>query len=145
MQSQVKTTLIQNILRILLGCFMLYAGYSHLTFNRIEFQAQVPDWVPLSKDLVVILSGIVEILLGIGMVFWAKQRVKVGLALALFYVLIFPGNISQYINGTDAFGALNSDKARLIRLFFQPVLIALALWSTGAWKAWKNKKKRAHF
>ena len=145
MQSQVKTSFIQNILRILLGCFMLYAGYSHLTFNRIEFQAQVPDWVPLSKDLVVILSGVIEILLGIGMVFWAKQRVKVGLALALFYVLIFPGNISQYINGTDAFGALNSDKARLIRLFFQPVLIAWALWSTGAWKAWKNRKNRAHF
>ena len=124
---------------------MIYAGYSHLTFNRIEFQAQVPDWVPLAKDLVVILSGIIEILLGLGMVLWAKQRVKVGLALALFYVLIFPGNISQYLNGTDAFGALNSDKARLIRLFFQPVLIAWALWSTGAWTAWKNRKTRDHF
>lgn len=123
---------------------MLYAGYSHLTFNRIEFQAQVPDWIPLSKDLVVILSGIIEILLGLGMVFWSKQRVKVGVALALFYVLIFPGNISQYLNGTDAFGALNSDKARLIRLFFQPVLIAWALWSTGAWTAWKNRKKIEH-
>ena len=145
MQSQVKTSIIQKIFRILLGCFMIYAGYSHLTFNRIEFQAQVPDWVPLSKDLVVILSGIVEVLLGIGMVFWAKQRVKVGLALALFYVLIFPGNISQYLNDTDAFGALNSDRARLIRLFFQPVLIAWALWSTGAWKAWRNRKKRANF
>ena len=145
MQSQVKTSIIQKIFRILLGCFMIYAGYSHLTFNRIEFQAQVPDWVPLSKDLVVILSGIVEVLLGIGMVFWAKQRVKVGLALALFYVLIFPGNISQYLNSTDAFGALNSDRARLIRLFFQPVLIAWALWSTGAWKAWRNRKKRANF
>ena len=141
MKSQIKTTLTQNILRILLGCFMLYAGYSHLTFNRIEFQAQVPDWVPLGKDLVVILSGIVEILLGLAMVFWAKQRVKVGFALAIFFVLIFPGNISQYLNGTDAFGALNSDRARLIRLFFQPVLIAWALWSTGAWKAWKNRKK----
>jgi uncharacterized membrane protein len=145
MQSRVKTSIIQKIFRILLGCFMIYAGYSHLTFNRIEFQAQVPDWVPLGKDLVVILSGIVEILLGIGMVFWAKQRVKVGLALALFYILIFPGNISQYLNGTDAFGALNSDKARLVRLFFQPVLIAWALWSTGAWTAWKNRKKREHF
>jgi len=145
MQSQVKTSIIQNIFRILLGGFMIYAGYSHLTFNRIEFQAQVPDWVPLGKDLVVILSGIVEILLGLGMVFWAKQRVKVGLALALFYVLIFPGNISQYLNGTDAFGALNSDRARLIRLFFQPVLIAWAIWSTGAWTAWKNRKKREHF
>jgi uncharacterized membrane protein len=78
------------------------------------------------------------------MVFWSKQRVKVGVALALFYVLIFPGNISQYLNGTDAFGALNSDKARLIRLFFQPVLIAWALWSTGAWTAWKNRKKIEH-
>lgn len=145
MQSQVKTSIFQNIFRILLGSFMIYAGYSHLTFNRIEFQAQVPDWVPLAKDLVVILSGIIEILLGLGMVLWAKQRVKVGLALALFYVLIFPGNISQYLNGTDAFGALNSDKARLIRLFFQPVLIAWALWSTGAWTAWKNRKTRDHF
>jgi len=145
MKSRVKTSIIQNIFRILLGIFMIYAGYSHLTFNRIEFQAQVPDWVPLGKDLVVILSGIVEILLGLGMVFWAKQRVKVGLALALFYVLIFPGNISQYLNGTDAFGALNSDRARLIRLFFQPVLIAWALWSTGAWTAWRNRKKRVHF
>jgi uncharacterized membrane protein len=145
MQSHIKTSIIQNIFRILLGAFMIYAGYSHLTFNRIEFQAQVPDWVPLGKDLVVILSGIVEILLGLGMVFWAKQRVKVGLSLAVFYVLIFPGNISQYLNGTDAFGALNSDRARLIRLFFQPVLIAWALWSTGAWKAWKNRKKREHF
>ena len=142
MQPHEKTSIIQNIFRILLGSFMLYAGYSHLTFNRIDFQAQVPDWVPLSKDLVVILSGIVEILLGFGMVFWSKQRVKVGLALALFYILIFPGNISQYLNGTDAFGALNSDKARLIRLFFQPVLIAWALWSTGAWTAWRNRKKR---
>ena len=124
---------------------MVYAGYSHLTFNRIEFQAQVPDWVPLSKDLVVISSGIVEILLGIGMVFLAKKRVKVGLGLALFYVVIFPGNISQYLNSTDAFGALNSDKARLMRLFFQPVLIAWALWSTGAWSAWRNRKKRADF
>jgi len=140
MQSYVKTSLVQTIFRILLGCFMLYAGLSHLTFNRVEFQAQVPDWVPLSKDLVVILSGIVEILLGASMLFLKRQRVKVGLALAVFFVLIFPGNISQYVNGIDGFGVLNSDKARLIRLFFQPVLIIWALWSTGAFKAWRNRK-----
>lgn len=140
MENQIKTTLIQNIFRILLGCFILYAGISHLTFNRIDFQAQVPDWVPLGKDLVVILSGIVEIILGLSMLFWSKKRVKVGLALALFFILIFPGNISQYLNSTDAFGALDSDKARLIRLFFQPVLIVWALWSTGAWSAWRSRK-----
>tara|TARA_R110000737_G_scaffold347664_1_gene379672 strand:- start:20032 stop:20397 length:366 start_codon:yes stop_codon:yes gene_type:complete len=120
---------------------MIFAGFSHLTFNRIEFQAQVPDWVPMGKDLVVILSGVVEMILGLGLLLWKKYRVEFGWALAIFYVLIFPGNISQYLSGTDAFGALNSDRARLIRLFFQPILVIWALWSSGAWRALKNKNK----
>jgi uncharacterized membrane protein len=147
MKSYVDTTIVQKIFRILLAVFMIYAGFSHLTFNRLEFQAQVPDWLPISKDLVVILSGIVEIILGLGLAFWKKQRVNFGWALALFFVLIFPGNIAQYLDGKDAFGALNSDQARLIRLFFQPVLIVWAIWSSGAWKAWsiRNTKKETSY
>lgn len=141
MKGKVETTLTQNIFRILLALFMTYAGFSHLTFNRIEFQAQVPDWLPLSKDLVVILSGIVEMALGLALLFWKKQRATIGWALAIFFVLVFPGNVAQYLDGKDAFGALDSDRARLIRLFFQPVLIAWALWSSGAWRAWRNSKK----
>jgi uncharacterized membrane protein len=140
MKNQVKTTLLQNIFRIILAIFMIFAGLSHLTFNRLDFHAQVPDWIPLSKDLVVILSGIVEIILGLGLAFWKKKRVQFGWTLAIFFVLIFPGNIAQYIDGKDAFGVLNSDEARFIRLFFQPVLIAWALWSSGAWKAWSASK-----
>lgn len=138
-----NSELTKTIFRILLAGFMIMAGLGHLTFSRIEFQAQVPDWVPLSKDLVVIASGIVEIILGLGLAFWKKQRIKFGWALAIFFVLIFPGNIAQYVNGTDAFGALNSDKARLIRLFFQPVLIIWALWSSGAWKAYLISKNKS--
>ncbi|MET6989969.1 DoxX family protein [Sediminicola arcticus] len=141
MKSNVKTSLTQNIFRILLALFMVYAGFSHLTFNRIDFQAQVPDWVPLSKDLVVVLSGIVEITLGLILLLWKKQRTTIGWFLSIFFVLVFPGNIAQYLDGKDAFGALNSDTARLIRLFFQPVLIAWALWSSGAWQTWRNSKK----
>lgn len=140
MKKEVKTTLLQNIFRILLAIFMVYAGFSHLTFNRIDFQAQVPDWIPMSKDMVVILSGIVEMALGLGLAFWKNKRVKFGWALAIFFVLIFPGNIAQYVDGKDAFGALDSDKARFLRLFFQPVLIAWALWSSGAWKSWRAQK-----
>ena len=135
-----KTTLTHNIFRILLAIFMVYAGFSHLTFNRIDFHAQVPDWVPFSKDLVVILSGIVEMALGLGLAFWKNERARFGWSLALFFILVFPGNISQYLDGKDAFGVLDSDGARLRRLFFQPVLIAWALWSSGAWKAWRQKK-----
>lgn len=140
MKKQLETTLTQNIFRILLSIFMIVAGLGHLTFQRIEFQAQVPDWVPLSKDLVVILSGIVEIGLGLALAFWKNERTKIGWALALFFVIIFPGNIAQYLDSKDAFGVLNSDRARFIRLFFQPVLIAWALWSAGSWKEWKASK-----
>ncbi|WP_339750995.1 DoxX family protein [Algoriphagus aquimarinus] len=134
-----KTSTVQTVFRIILGAFMIWAGIGHLTLQRQEFQAQVPDWIPLGKDLVVILSGIVEFVLGFGMVFLARHKVKFGIALAIFYVLIFPGNIAQYINGTDAFG-LDTDQKRLIRLFFQPVLIIWALWSTGALKVLFSKK-----
>lgn len=118
---------------------MIFAAIGHFTFLRDEFQAQVPDWVPIGNDAVVIISGIFELALGIGMVFWAKQKVWIGLALAIFYVLIFPGNVAQYVNQTDAFG-LDTDLARLIRLFFQPVLIFWALWSTGALRYLREKR-----
>lgn len=125
---------VQTIFRILLGLFLIFAGVNHLTFARGEFLAQVPPWVPLDGDLVVVLSGMAEIALGVGLVFLVRQRVLVGLATALFFVLIFPGNISQYVNRIDAFG-LNTDQARFIRLFFQPVLVIWALWVTGAWSS----------
>lgn len=141
MKSYEKTTTLQTIFRILLGLFMVLAGIGHLTFQRAEFQAQVPDWIPLGKDLVVILSGIVELAFGFSMLFWKKHRVYVGIALALFYVLVFPGNIAQYVDSRDAFG-LDTDQKRFIRLFFQPVLIFWALWSTGALKALFSKSDK---
>ena len=140
MKNYIETSKTQIIFRFIIAFAMVFAGISHFTFSRVDFAAQVPNWVPMSKNIVVILSGIVEIFLGLGLAFWKTQRVRFGWALALFYVLIFPGNIAQYLNGTDAFGSLNSDAARLTRLFFQPVLISWALWSSGAWNAWRTRK-----
>ena len=134
-----QTNTFQNIMRVVLGSFMILAAIGHFTFQRADFQAQVPNWIPLEKDLVVILSGVVEISLGLAMIFWTKQKVRVGIVLAIFYVLIFPGNIAQYMNGTDAFG-LNTDQSRLIRLFFQPVLIVWAVWSTGVFHYIKERR-----
>lgn len=138
--ENIKTSKTQNFFRILLGIFMITAAIGHFTFQRADFQAQVPNWVPLDKDLVVILSGIVEIALGLSMIFLTRHKVKVGIGLAIFYVLVFPGNIAQYLNGTSAFG-LDTDQARLMRLFFQPVLILLTLWSTGALTFFKTKSE----
>ena len=139
-RTKQRTSLFRILFRIILGVFLLFAGVAHLTYQRVEFLAQVPDWVPLDGDLVVILSGIAEIVLGLGLVFLPGYRVVVGLVTAAFFILIFPGNIAQYLNGIDAFG-LDTDQARFIRLFFQPVLVLWALWSTRAWRdrPWQNK------
>ena len=122
----------------MLGLALGYAGIGHLTNNRQEFQAQVPTLLKDYADFVVVASGVVEIALGLALVALWKYRVQVGWVVAAFFVAIFPGNISQYVNGVDAFG-LDSDTSRLVRLFFQPLLVAWALWSTGAWSARKKK------
>ena len=122
---------LQRYFQILLGVSLTYAGSTHLTSSRQEFQAQVPTWLPLDADFVVIASGIVEIILGLALLTLWRYRQVIGLVVATFFILIFAGNINQYVNGIDAFG-LNSDQARLTRLFFQPVLVAWAIWSTGA-------------
>ena len=124
-------------MQVLLGSALIYTGILHLTTSRLEFQAQVPPWVPFSPDFIVLASGVVEMLLGIALA-GLRRRKEVGIATALFFIAIFPGNISQYVNKVDAFG-LDSDQARLIRLFFQPLLVIWALWSTEAWRTLKPR------
>jgi uncharacterized membrane protein len=122
---------LRTIARVILGLSLIFAGIGHLGVSRQEFQAQVPVWLPLDADFVVVASGIVEILLGLGLLAFGRIIPWVGLATAAFFVAIFAGNINQYVEGIDAFG-LNTDNARLTRLFFQPVLVLWALWSTRA-------------
>lgn len=134
---------LKTCLRVFLGAFLLFGGMGHLTWGRTEFLAQVPPWVPMNADLVVVLSGIAEITLGAGLIVLKKYRPAIGWATALFFVAIFPGNISQYVNRVDAFG-LNTDSARFIRLFFQPVLIAWAIWCTDAWERLSVPGQNSH-
>jgi uncharacterized membrane protein len=130
--------IIARLPQMALGFALAYAGIGHLTTSRTEFQAQVPSVFADYADFVVLASGVVEIALGIGLIALWKYRVQIGWLAAAFFVAIFWGNISQYVNGVDAFG-LDTDTKRLVRLFFQPLLVAWALLSTGAWSAWSNR------
>jgi uncharacterized membrane protein len=130
---------VRTVARLLLGLFLLVAGTAHLTFAREEFRAQVPPWVPVDVDLVVVLSGVVEVALGLALVVARRHRPLVGWVTAAFFVAVFPGNVSQWLEGRDAFG-LESDQSRFVRLFFQPVLIVWALWSTSAWRTWRERR-----
>lgn len=128
--------------QVLLGVLLGFAGISHLTFARDEFQAQVPPWLPVDPDLTVLMSGIVEIVLGLLLLTtWSRlPRRWLGVVVAAFFVAVLPGNVSQLVHHVDAFG-LDSDAARIARLPFQVVLIAWALWSTTAWWAWRHRRR----
>jgi uncharacterized membrane protein len=129
-----RTSVPRTLTRIVLGLMLVGAGVSHLTVAREEFQAQVPGWFPVDEDVTVLASGVVEIALGGSLVVLSRWKVAVGLVAAAFFVVIFPGNVAQWLEGKDGFG-LDTDAKRLARLPFQAVLIAAALWSTGAWAA----------
>jgi uncharacterized membrane protein len=127
---------LRTLLRWLLGGFLIVAGITHLTTQRAEFRAQVPGWFPIDEDIVVLVSGVVEVALGAALIVLSRHRVIVGTIVAVFFVVIFPGNLAQWLEGVDGFG-LDTDAKRFARLFFQPVLIAWALFSTGAWRAFR--------
>ena len=125
--------LLRTLGRVVLGGFVATAGVLHLTTAREEFRAQVPAWFPLDADFTVLASGVVEVVLGTAFVVLPRHRRVLGLVLALFFLAVFPGNVAQYVEGNDAFG-LDTDRARLTRLFFQPVLVVWALWAGETWR-----------
>lgn len=137
-----RTSVVRSIARRLLGGFLSAAGVLHFTAAD-TFAAQVPAWFPLDAGFVVAASGIVELLLGVALLVVPDRRVvtvrRLGWVVAAFFVAVFPGNVAQYVEGTSAFG-LDTDGARLTRLFFQPLLV---LWALAACDALRRGGSRA--
>ena len=129
--------MLETIARWALATVLLVAGVGHFV-QLDEFRAQVPPWMP-APEAVVIVSGIVELTLAVALVAFPKWRTRVGWVVAAFFIIIFPGNISQFVTQTNGFG-LDTDAARAIRLLFQPVLVVWALWCTGAWRSWRESR-----
>jgi uncharacterized membrane protein len=125
---------IRSIARWALAGLLMFAGLSHLTWARRGFRIAVPDWVAsdrAGKDVVVVTSGVAEILLGAAAVTAApRERRRVGGAIAAFFVAVFPGNVHHWRSGRSV-PLMRTDRARFLRLFLQPVLVAWALWSTS--------------
>jgi uncharacterized membrane protein len=125
--------MIRSIARGSLAALLVAAGVAHLTTLRRGFRIAVPDWATRAfhtdKDTIVVVSGVVEVLLGAALVLLPGERRRVGAAIAAFFVAVFPGNVHQWRQGTSAPG-LDTDAKRFGRLFLQPVLVAWAVWST---------------
>jgi uncharacterized membrane protein len=121
---------VRTVARWALAGLMGVAGIGHLVATD-EFLGQTPAFLP-QRELIVVVSGVVEIGFALALVLLPRYRRQVGWALAAFFVLVFPGNLYQAIEGTSTF-ALDEPVERWVRLLFQPVLVLWALWSTGAW------------
>ena len=134
-----RDSAVRTLARWLLAVGLGFAGINHFT-NATAFNAQVPPWMPW-PEAVIAVSGVIEVALALALVLWTRFRTQVGWVVAAFLVVIFPGNISQFVTQTNAFG-LDSDLARGIRLVFQPVLVVWALWCTGAWHSWRQHRSR---
>lgn len=130
--------------QIMLGTLLLFTGTAHLTFARAEFQAQVPSWLPIDVDVVVVASGVVELCLAVALLTTWRQPARgiVGAVTAAFFVAILPGNIAQFTEQKDGFG-LDTDAARAIRLLFQPLLVLWALAVTSAIATLRSLRRRA--
>lgn len=116
-----------------LALLLVAAGVSHLTWGRRGYRIVVPDWATrvlhTDKDAVVVASGAVEVVLGTALVTLPAERRRIGAVIAAFFVAVFPGNVHQWRTGRAAPG-LRTDRARWLRLFLQPPLVAWALWAT---------------
>lgn len=124
--------------RLLLAAFLLVAGVGHLVATD-EFLGQTPTFLPW-REAIVIVSGLVEIALGaVLVVLRGAGLARWGWVVAVFFVAVFPGNVWQLVNGSDSFG-LDTTTGRVVRLFFQPLLVAWALWCTGAWAWWRARR-----
>lgn len=133
---------VRTVARWGLGASLILAGTGHLTTQREEFRAQVPGWFPADEDAVVVVSGVVELLLGAALIAAGRRRAPVvGVVAAGFFVAVFPGNIAQFVEAKDAFG-LDTGTKRFVRLLFQPVLVAWALWSTEGWALLRRRLAR---
>ncbi len=126
---------VRSVARGLLALLLVGAGVSHMTWGRRGYRIVVPGWATqllhTDKDLIVVASGAVEVLLGTAVVAFPRERRRIGAAIAAFFVAVFPGNVHQWRTGRSAPG-LTTDRARFVRLFLQVPLVAWAWWSTRA-------------
>jgi uncharacterized membrane protein len=124
---------LKGVARWALSALLIAAGVSHLTWGRRGYRIAVPDWATkvlrTDKDMIVVASGAVEIMLGAAVIALPRERRRVGGVIAAFFVAVFPGNVHQWRTGRSA-PLMRSDRARFVRLLLQPVLVAWALWST---------------
>jgi uncharacterized membrane protein len=113
--------------RIGMATAMVFAGVAHWVMPT-PFVQHLPPWVPAAEALVLV-TGVVEIGLGVALLLRQPWRRRAGLALAAYLVAVFPANVYVAVAGIEVEGQPGGWYPWL-RLPFQVLFVAWALWST---------------
>ena len=135
--------MIRTALRWLLAAFYAFAGYAHIA-DPAPFLTIMPPWVP-APEAVVLWTGIAELLGAVALVQpWNLPLRRAGaIGLALYAVCVFPANIHHFaLDMAKPDGGLGL-AYHVPRMFAQPLVIWLALWTGGVTDWPFAKRKRA--
>jgi len=113
--------------RVGLAVGMAFAGIAHLAMPT-PFLQHLPPWTP-AAEAIIFVTGSIEIGLGAALLWRQPWRQRAGLALAAYLVAVFPGNVYVAVAEVDVDGQPGGWYPWL-RLPFQALFIAWALWST---------------
>lgn len=110
----------------------MFVGAGVLHFVRpASYLGIMPPWLPAHAELVWV-SGVFEVAGGVGVLLPPPVRRWAGWGLAALLVAVFPANVHMAVEGIGLEGSLG--RALLwARLPLQAVLVAWALWASGAW------------
>jgi len=111
--------------RVVLALLMVAIGVVHFVAPA-GFVKIVPKALP-EPELLVYVSGFFEIAGGVGLLVPKVQRAAAWGLVAL-YVAVFPANINMAVNNIQVGGVVIPEAALWLRLPFQAVLIAVAVW-----------------
>ena len=120
----------RDVLAIGLGCFFTYVGILHF-IDPEWFTAFVPEILPGSDVFWVIISGIPEILCGIGLIV-PKTRILAARATVVLLVILYWANLNMWIYDIELDGNSFPLWAHILRGLAQVVMVLIAAY-LGKW------------
>lgn len=123
--DRVKAPSLRGTFRVILAAVMISVGMLHLV-KPDGFLKIVPHFLPAPLALVIV-SGVFEILGGVGLLVPVARR-PASLGLIALYFAVFPANLNMALNDIQPAASHVPIALLWLRLPFQIVFIAWALW-----------------
>jgi len=128
----------KDVLAVGLGLFFVNVGIMH--FTDVEwFTPIVPEILPFSAEFWVIVSGIPEVLCGIGLIV-PRTRALAGKATVVLLIVLYWANLNMWVNDIELNGSTFPLWAHVARGLAQVAMIGIAAY-LAEWLPRTNSKQ----